>query len=354
MKLPAIHPVAKKVIRYTIFIGISAFFIYMAFSKTNAEQLIDDIKNANLVWVLGAIAAGVLSCISRAYRWQIMAEPLGYKTKVTNTYHGIMVGYLVNFAIPRGGELARAAIISRTEKIPLTTMVGTIIAERLSDVFFMGLVFLLAIGVQFDTIMQAFDLFSSKGSGDKSGGPSLLLIAGIGFVAMVMLFFIFRKQIQKLPFYKKIVEFVKGFVDGLRSLLKVKKPFLFIFHSIAIWVLYFFMVYLCFFALGATSQLGWQAGLTVLVMSTIAILLPAPGGMGTFHYFVSLGLTLYAIDEKDGVVYATIAHASQMIMFLVLGAISMAALLIQQRKQLAGEAATKNTTENTEQPGITE
>lgn len=345
-KLPTVHPTLKKTLRYTIFVGISAAFIYMAFKGVKLDELIEKIRGAKLIWVAGAIVAGIMSCVSRAIRWQIMAEPLGYKTKFSTTFHGIMVGYLINFAIPRGGELARAAVVSRAEKIPLTTMIGTIVAERLVDLICMGIVFLLAIGLQFDTLMQAFDLFSANKTGEEKSGPSLLMIAGIGFAAAVLVFFIFRKKIQNLPFYKKIVEFIKGFADGIKSLLAIKKPILFIFHSLVIWVMYFLMVYLCFFSLDITQSLGWEAGLTVLIMSTIAILLPAPGGMGTFHYFVSLGLTLYGIKIDDGVVYATIAHASQMLMFIGFGSLSMILLLIEQRKQLAGETATKNTAEN--------
>jgi hypothetical protein len=342
-----VNSTLKKILRYTIFVAISAFFIYLAFGNVNPAKLIEDIKGADLIWVAAAIGAGIISVVSRAIRWQIMAEPLGYKTGFWNTFHGVMVGYMVNFAIPRGGEVARAGIMSKVEKIPLTTMIGTIVAERLIDLLFMGIVLLMAVGLQFDIIMQAFELFSSsKEGGEDSGGIGLLPILAISMGVVGVLFLIFRKKIQQLPIYKKVLEFIKGFVDGIKSLLKIKKPIQFIFHSIVIWVMYYLMVYLCFYSLPSTQHLGWEAGLTCLVMSTIAILLPAPGGLGTFHYFVSLGLTLYGIKEADGIVYATIAHASQMIMFIGVGAISMILLLITQRKQLAGEVSTENTAEN--------
>lgn len=343
------NPTLKKIIRYTLFIAISAFFIYLAFSNVKFDKLIDDIKGAKLIWVVAAIGAGIISVISRSMRWQIMADSLGYKTGFWNTFHGVMVGYMVNFAIPRGGEVARAGIVSKVEKIPLTTMIGTIVAERLIDLLCMGIVLLMAIGLQFDTIMQAFELFSSgKESGaNEGGGLGLIQIGLIGMAVVGVIFLVFRKKIQQLPLYKKVLEFIKGFADGIKSLLKIKKPIQFIIHSIIIWAMFYLMVYLCFFALPATENLGWEAGLTCLVMSTIAILLPAPGGLGTFHYFISLGLTLYGVNQDDGVVYATIAHASQMIMFIGVGAVSMILLLITQRKQLAGdELPIQDTAEN--------
>lgn len=341
LKLPTLHPTLKKVIRYTLFLGIGALFIYLAFSKIDREKTIDAIANANLWWPLVAMLAGILSCFSRAVRWQIIAEPLGYKTSFWTTFHGIMVGYLVNFAIPRGGEVARAAVISQTEKIPLTKMIGTIVAERLVDLICMFIVLVLAIFLQLDTLKGFLDVLPKT---DDGGGLNLKLIAIIILAVFGILYFVLRKKIQKMPLYQKAIDFIRGFIDGIRGLVKIKKPIAFIFHSIVIWVMYYLMVYVCFFSLDGTSQLGLEAGLTVLVLSTVAILIPAPGGTGTFHYFVPFGLLLYNIPiDPTGSAYAIIAHASQMIMFVVIGAISYFALMYQQRKQLAGETATENT-----------
>lgn len=339
-------PTLKKIIRYTLFLGIGAFFIYLAFREFKFDEVANALANANMFWPVMAMVAGIISCVSRAIRWQIIAAPLGYHTKFSTTFHGIMVGYMVNFAIPRGGEVARAAIVSRTEKIPLTTMIGTIVAERLVDLLCMGLVLVLAIILQIDTLQQFLDILP-KTAGEDKGGLSLVQMAGIGFAALLVIFFLFRKKIIKLPFYKRVVEIIKSFIEGIRGLLKIKKPLLFIFHSIVIWAMYYLMVYLCFFSLEGTSHLGPEAGLTVLVLSTVAILLPAPGGTGPFHYFIPYGLLLYNIPrETIGGAYAIIAHASQMIMFIGVGAISYFALLYEQRKQVAGENLEKNTVEN--------
>jgi glycosyltransferase 2 family protein len=343
LKLPTIHPVLKKTLSYTLFLGVGAFFIYLAFREFKIDEVKDAIANANLWWPLLAMVAGIVSCISRAMRWQIIAEPLGYKTQLSTTFYGIMVGYMVNFAIPRGGEVARAAIVSRTEKIPMPTMIGTIVAERLVDLLCMGIVLILAVFLQLDTLQKFLDVLP-KNENEAGGGLSLIQIGLIGMAVVGVLFIIFRKKIQKLSLYKKVVDLIKSFVEGIRGLLKIKKPIQFIIHSIIIWIMYYLMVYVCFFSLEGTSHLGPEAGLTVLVLSTVAILLPAPGGTGPFHYFVPFGLLLYGIPrETIGGAYAIIAHASQMVMFIGIGALSYFALMYQQRKQLAGETATENT-----------
>ena len=344
LKLPKIHPTLKKILRYTIFLGVGAFFVYLAFGNMDKEKTLDAISKADLRWPILAMVAGLVSAISRAFRWQILAEPLGYKTRVSTAFHGIMVGYLVNFAIPRGGEVARAAIVSQTDKIPITKMIGTIVAERLIDLLFMGIVLLLAIFSQLETLKEFLDILPKT---DEKGGVSLIQIGLIGMAVFGVVFLIFRKKIQKLSIYKKVVDLIKGFLEGIKGLLKIKKPILFTVHSIIIWLMFYLMVYVCFFSFEGTSHLGPEAGLTVLVLSTVAVLIPAPGGIGTFHYFIPFGLILYGVTEEETrSAYAIVAHASQMIMFIGVGAISYFALLYQQRKQLAGEVSTENTAEN--------
>lgn len=325
----------KKIIRYAIFLFIGAFFIYMAFKEKDPKDLWDQIKSANFMWIGLAWLAGMISNLSRAIRWQIIANPLGYKTKLSNSFNGVMVSYLVNFAIPRGGEITRAAMLSKVEKMPIGTVIGTVVAERVMDLLFMLLVILLALAVQYDIIME---FFTSSGQSNDDGSGSkawlLYLILGIGVVGAI-LFFTLRKRLDHIKIVHKINELYSSFIEGIKGLTRINKPLAFVFHSVVIWVMYFLMVYFCFYCIPQTSMLGMKAGLTVLVISTIAVVLPSPGGIGTFHYFVPMGLALYGISNDDGTTYATIAHASQMLMFIVFGTISLISMVILQRKALA-------------------
>ncbi len=322
----------KKVLRYALFFLIGAFFIYFAFRKANPAEMWEEIKSANFMWIGLAWVAGMASNLSRAMRWQIISEPLGYKTKLSNSFHGVMVSYLVNFAIPRGGELTRAAMLSKVEKMPLGTVIGTVVAERVTDLIFMGLVLLLALGLQYDIIL---DFFNSNSGDGADSGPNWVLYGILAFgVLGAALFFTLRKKLDHVAIVHKINELYNSFVEGIKGLTKIKKPIAFTIHSIIIWIMYFLMVYFCFYAIPQTSMLGANAGLTVLVISTLAVILPSPGGLGTFHTFVPLGLVLYGISQKDGLTYATIAHASQMLMFIVFGTISLISMVFLQRKAL--------------------
>lgn len=322
----------KKVLRYSIFILIGALFIFLAFRKVDPVKLWEDIKSANFMWIGFAWMAGMLSNYSRAARWLIIAEPLGYKPKLSTSFHGVMVSYLVNFAIPRGGELTRAAMVSKAEKMPIGIVIGSIVAERVMDLIFMGLIILLALTIQYDTIT---DFFASSNDKPGEGGSKLWLFILLGVFGIAgILFLIYRKRFNHISLFKRINDLFESFLEGIKGLTRIKKPALFFLHSVIIWVCYYLMVFFCFYCIPQTSELGAAAGLTVLVTSTLAVVLPSPGGIGTFHYFVPIALTLYGIEHEDGLSYATIAHAAQMLMFVLFGTISLVSMIILQRKNL--------------------
>lgn len=323
----------KSILKYTLFAGIAVFFIYMAFGKVDVVELWSKIQQANFLWIGLACLAGLLSNVSRALRWTMIAEPLGYHPSKTTSFHAVMVGYLVNFAIPRGGEVTRAAMLSKVEKMPLPTVIGSIVAERVMDLVFMGLVMLLALTLQYDTILGFFSGSQQNSSGDAGGSWKLIILLVIGVLGIA--FLVFRKKLPQIPLLVKINNLIGGFLEGIRAILKIRRPGLFLLHSVIIWLMYFLQVYFCFFSIPETSHLGLAAGLTALVVSTIAVLLPAPGGIGTFHFFMPIGLQLYGISPQDGLAFATIAHASQMLMFMVFGTISLVVMITLQRKALA-------------------
>ena len=88
-----------------------------------------------------------------------MIEPLGYKLRISNSIMAVFSGYLINYTIPRAGEISRATIISKYEKIPFEKGIGTIVAERVADVIAMLIVISIALVLEFNLII---DFFSKK------------------------------------------------------------------------------------------------------------------------------------------------------------------------------------------------
>ena len=92
--------------------------LYLAFKDISLSKLAEDFRNAKYSWVVLSLFIGLLSHIIRAYRWNLLIRPLGYKPGLLNSYFAVTIGYLANFAFPRLGEVTRCASLSKTEKIP--------------------------------------------------------------------------------------------------------------------------------------------------------------------------------------------------------------------------------------------
>ena len=215
-----------------------------------------------------------------------------------------MLGYLTNMAIPRIGEIVRAGSLAKYENIPTEKIFGTIVVDRILDVISL----LLIIGLAFLFSYEHVGGYISENA--NISGYTLL----IGFVVLVVLGLVSLWLVKKLildstsekPFVQKIKKLILGFRDGLLAALKVKNLTLLIFNSIGIWLMYYLMMYLCFFAYEPTSHLGPVAALVAFVFGSLGMVIPSPGGMGSYQYLVGGALEIYNISKIDAFSFANI------------------------------------------------
>ena len=320
----------KKYLQLAVIFAIGAAFLYFVFKGTNWSDLWQKFTHANYWWIAVGLLVSIISHWFRAYRATMLYEALGYQVSTTNSLHAVFIGYFINYFIPRGGEVSRCAALNKTNNLPIEKSLGSVITERLVDmlmlVIILGLVFLL----QFDVIINYINTNLNAGSTQQTGILKYVLLAIV--IVGGASAYLFRKQLAKIALFHTLVEKLKGFLIGLLSIKEVKKPVLFIALSAGIWTCYILMMYFCLFALEATSNLTFAQCLTVFAMGTIGIVIPAPGaGAGTYHFAVMQGLLLFGVAQEDGIAYATIVHGAQMVMFIVLGAISSLAILGKQQ-----------------------
>ena len=307
------------------------WLFYDALCEEQKADLFSAFGRANYLWVLIALIFSFLSHVSRAVRWKYLLEPMGYKVKFWNSYHALMIGYIVNLAFPRAGEASRAGILTKTEGVPFQKGFGTILAERAVDVGMLGIVSLIGLGMQFDK----FDSFKAKIEGFQSGaggcGNSMIFtILGkvvfygiiLGAIAAVVL------VIAKKSFRTKIVNFFKGLFEGVISIFKTKKKIHFIGHTFFIWIMYILMFSVCFYALETTAVLGIDAMLAGFIAGTIGIIL-VQGGIGVYPALVGLIVTTYLAPNEPGILPDALAlgwiiWTSQTLLMIILGLISLA------------------------------
>jgi glycosyltransferase 2 family protein len=311
--------------------------MYLVIKGIDFQRIWKDLLHANYLWVIVAIVLGFIAFLARAYRWNLLIEPLGFYPSLTNSYHAVAIGYIANIALPRLGEFSKCVSLNKTDKIPVDGLVGTILIERAIDmVTLILLLFIIFVGK-----FESFGKFIS----DKIFAPlyqklahtfahssKILFIGGGMFLLFLVLAWLFRKPLAKVHLVKRIRKIVKGVLGGLKTVYLMKKRWQFLAATIVIWVCYFFMTYLIFFSIPETSNLGPIDGLFILVVGSFGMVAPVQGGFGAYHGMVILGLSLYGITIDKAFVVAVLCHESQILLIIVTGTISLFKVFFSRTK----------------------
>lgn len=327
-----------KAFNFFIFLAIGILLLYLAFKGVNFDTLVHDLKQANYYWVLLSLVFAFIGYISRAYRWKLLIEPLNYNPPVKNVFYALMFGYLANFAFPRIGEISRCGSLTKSDKIPMDSLIGTVIIERAIDM----VVLFLFLFIVFIAKIESFGLFikdnvlipvSKKfiSTVDFSIYYWLIIIIILG--VSVGLFYYFRKRFKRVKIIIKLRKIIRGVISGVKTVTKMRSRSEFFFHTLIIWLMYFLMTYVIIFSIPATQGLTPIDALFLLVIGGLGMAAPVQGGIGAFHWIISSGLGLYGISKSEGLVFATIQHESQAVLVVIIGAFSILMLFMKSRRK---------------------
>lgn len=314
-----------KSLKFLSFFLLGILIFWIVYKDQDINRIKSILTNeVNYFWIIVSVFLGLLSHISRTLRWNLMIEPLGQKPRTLNTFLAVMIGYLMNLALPRMGEISRCGVLARYEKIPFTKLIGTVVLERLIDMLTLLLILAIVVFTQFGQVVE----FLNNNPEVKEKLVKILsspfLIGGI--VVLMALIWFSRKRIRQSSIVQKILGFVNQFVEGFRSIRNIRNIGAFIFHSLFIWFLYYVMLYCVFFSFGFTSHLGPLAGLTVFVLGSFGMVAPVQGGIGAWHFMVIEGLALYGVEKADGKIFALLAHGTTTLVLIVVGLIALLVL----------------------------
>ena len=264
-----------------------------------------------------------LSHFVRALRWRLIMEPLGYKPSIMNTFLAVLIGYLANLAIPRLGEVLKCTLLAKYEKVPAEKIVGTIVAERAFDVISLGIVFLLALTLQFNVIQAGWQqLQNASTSTNEHSNNGLLIFLGAVFVLLVIvviLYFTFKHKFETI--IKSIKTILIGIWEGVISATKLKKHNLFFFYSFSIWFLYLLATYIGLYGTEGTAS-SFSTAISCLAYASIGMII-TPGGIGAYAFFMAKVLELNGIEYTLGLANGTLQWFSQVIIVIVLGGLAL-------------------------------
>ena len=295
-----------------------------ATSLDDRRLIFDYIKNADLRFIMLSVLFGILSHVSRAYRWKFMLAPMGYKPRFVNTILAVLIAYLANLGIPRSGEILRATTLSSYEKIPFEKSFGTIIAERLVDLIFLLSFIFLALILQYDLIWQVLR--------EKQISLSSIIVAAVvTMITFICLKFLFKKN-HSMPI-NRIKTFLKGLSEGILSFKSMTNKGAFVLHTIFIWIMYVAMFYVIKWTVPEMENLGLSALLPAFVIGGLTIS-ATNGGIGIYPFSVALMLSAFGISNESGLAFGWIVWTSQTLMIIVFGSLSFFVLPLVNRKKI--------------------
>lgn len=294
--------------------------VWYSLSKVSIEELMVYVKKADYTWILLGMFLGLLSHLSRAYRWLFQLEPMGYKVKFGNSIMAVFATYLINYTIPRAGEVARASILTNYEDVPFEKGFGTIVAERIADMIVMLGIIAITLFLQFDFIygflIEKFNL-------------TKVIMALLGFViAAAILFGYIKKSKSKIAL--KLKGLVTGLIEGALSIFKMKKKWAYIFHTLFIWGMYLLMFYITSLSIVELNEISLGAVLIGFISASFSIA-ATNGGIGSYPLAIYAAFSIFGIAEEPSIAFGWIMWASQTLMIIVFGGLSLIYLPIYNR-----------------------
>jgi hypothetical protein len=315
-------------IKFIAFLAVGVALLMLAFSNVNFSRLAADLKEADYSWLLLSILFGFIAYVSRARRWILLINPLGYHPTLKNAFYALMTGYLANLALPRIGEITRCVALGKKEKIPVDQLIGTVVVERTIDFLSLLTIMIFLIitsGDQISIFLRESILVPIQQKLFSVFGSTWILwmVLLILMVAGVFLLIRYKKRLRKIRFFAKMFDLARGIINGLKTITNLRRKWEFIFLTVFIWINYALMTWVVVFSIESTSHLTFADSIFLLVIGGLAMSAPVQSGLGAFHYIISRGLLFVkGIPLEEGLVYALLTHESQLIFVAIIGTIS--------------------------------
>lgn len=316
-------------IQYILLLAAGILLAWLFFRTMDTGQLMHELEHGDLSWFLVVMLVSLSVYIIRVLRWQMLIKASGYKAGFMNAFSALSIGYFVNFAVPRLGELTRCLSLKKSENIPFMQLLGTVIVERVVDILSLALLLLLTLALQFDkiTVFAKENVFEPIYQGIilkiLAGNTFVLVMTVLVTCVFLFFFFYFRKYIrERSP--ALLLKFIQGLKDGLTSVLKLERKWLFIFYTVLIWFCYYLMTWFWFYVFEQDPGLGWGACLAIVAIGSVGRSVPIQGGgMGAYHFLVTSVAVIYGTTEAFGKTLATLIHAGQTFFTFAMGLVGL-------------------------------
>ena len=308
-----------------LFLGL--LLLFYAFKNIQLDNFLSKLDQTRYGWVIGSIMLSLLAYVARAIRWQLLLRAADQKVSTFRLTLAVYVGYLANLAFPRLGEVIRCAVLKKTNQIPVSISIGTVVIERIIDSLVLLFFLIITLLFEFNLIITYLeDIFSTF----------RIALNGIIYTSLTLLtiFTIIVLMVLRVhtPLSQRIKKIASEILKGMLTVTSIRRKYVFLVTTVVMWLIYFLMSYMMFFALEETSNLSLKVGFMLLVSGGIALALPVQGGIGTYHVMIAMMLGLYGVENTTGLFLATLLHSSQVLSVVIFGGISLVITLGIEKK----------------------
>lgn len=309
-------------------LALAAVLLWLALRDADLAGVGRALAGGAWGWAVPFVVVGVLSVVVRAWRWGLLIEALPSRPRadLRLTTASVFIGYLVNYAAPRLGEVARTANVARNSEATFSGVLGTVVAERLLDVVALALALgavALAYGGRLASVWEAFADGARALAGSVPVGAGW---AGLAFLVVVVAGVVVWLRRRAEGGAGRVRSLLDAFRDGLASLVRTGRPWALLGSTVLLWACYVVMSDLPLRILGLSGAYGLglaDAG-AVMAVGGVGMALPAPGGTGSFHYATVQALTLlFAVAATPAATYAILVHAAGVVLYCAFGVLAL-------------------------------
>ena len=312
-----------------------AAFLFWAFGGIGFEDLWQAITAVSPWWLVAMVVIILLTAVLRAWRWVVLLRPVAPDVTLVDATLALTICYTVNLAIPRAGEAARALSLRWVRGANVSAVMGTIVVERVIDLLWLIVFIAASAALLPGQIEEAFPRI-------RPAATLALVLSVAGLAGMVV---VSAYQDRGVAFVRRLLEHVSPrlantiadllsrFIHGLTALRSPSAYAEILISSLLLNMGYMLITWLSFAAFGfheAPWNLGLEAALVVMAISSVGVVVPSPGGIGSYHFFYGNSLIrLFATPAAAAMACATVVHAVSNLTYFVIGA---PALYLQRRR----------------------
>lgn len=342
--------ILKDTLKTILPLALSALLVWWIFRKVDFRSMMNLLRHdVDYWWIVLMMIITAFSHAIRGIRWGIQLNGVNVNPPKQALVVSIFGTYALNLVIPRLGEVWRCVFISRRNKVPLSTVVGTLVGDRASDLFVVIAltVLLLAVaGGAIEAFLRRYAVGREVLSVVSDPWLWIGLLLAVGLIAAFFYYF------RNYKFMSRIKTTLSRVWIGFKVLFTMHHKWEYTWLTLGIWVCYFLETYVCFFAFPftralVTSHLAWGLlpGLVCFVFGSFSMAVPSNGGLGPWNLAVMFGLSLYGIGETDGAAFAMLMWSAQSVMLVLLGIYTMGYVTITGRRRKTDIAADKTISE---------